>query len=161
MGLAVRKRSNSNEYIHAQHIVDLYLDVIFSIDTDAGWHGDNLIGKLVTFKGYIPSGSGFSGFSKVYEETLFLIEWSVQHKEAVRLLNSMTVIEREALLIDRCYRGKTKMYVDPLVPDSRLEMRWTDDKIALALSIPAGTFKRRVHDAYQKLIKAAGLTTEP
>lgn len=135
----------------AQVVVDLFLDVLFSSDRDAGWHGDNLIGKLVDFKGEIPKSSGFSGFSKVYEQTLFLQNWSDSHKMACVMMRNLSDRQREALCMDRAYRGRTKVAIDPFTPDDRVEIHWDDEACAQYLRCTVRAFVQRVHDGYRSL----------
>ena len=84
----------------AQLVVDLFLDVLLSRDMDAGWQGDSLIGKLVDFKGELPKSSGYSGFSKVYEQSKYLREWSDSHKMACIVMRNISDRQREALCMD-------------------------------------------------------------
>lgn len=135
----------------AQTVVDLFLDVLLSRDRDAGWQGDNLIGKLVDFKGELPKSSGFSGFSKVYEQSKHFREWSDSHKMACVLMRNVSDRQREALCMDRAYRGRTKVAVDPFTPEQRIEIYWSDDACAQQLRCTVSAFQNRVHDGYRSL----------
>lgn len=132
----------------AEKVVDLFLEVIMSSDRDAGWQGDSLIGKLVDFKGELPKSSGFSGFSKVWEQTRLLREWSETHAMACVVMHQLSDMQREAVCIDRAYRGRTKVAVDPFTPDQRVEIFWNDEACAQQLRCKVGTFRQRVLDGY-------------
>ena len=135
----------------AQMVVDLFLDVLLSRDRDAGWEGDSLIGKLVDFKGELPRSSGFSGFSRVYEQSKWLRDWSDGHVAACVMMRSLSDRRREALCMDRAYRGRTKVAVDPFTPEQRVEIYWDDNACAQQLRCTPEAFRRRVHDGYRAL----------
>lgn len=155
-----RKRAEGDKVIReqAQKVVDLFLDVLLSRDMDAGWEGDSLIGKLVDFKGELPMSSGFSGFSKVYENSKKLANWSPPHKLACILMRNLSDRQREALCFDRAYRGRTKVAVDPFTPDQRVEIYWSDDACAQQLRCSVTAFRNRVSDGYERL---AEMMNEP
>ncbi len=132
-------------------VVDLFLDVLFSSDRDAGWHGDNLIGKLVDFKGELPQSSGFAGFSKVYEQTRMLREWSKSHVMACMVMRGISDRQREAVCMDRSYRGRTKVAVDPFTPDQRVEIHWDDAACAQQLRCTVNAFQKRIQDGYESI----------
>ncbi|WP_278366887.1 hypothetical protein [Marinobacter salarius] len=135
----------------AQTVVDLFLEVLLSRDSDAGWAGDSVIGRLVDFKGELPQSSGFSGFSKVYENSKWLRDWSDHHKMACVLMRAMSDRQREALCLDRAYRNRVKVAVDPFTPDQRVEIHWTDDACAQQLRCTKKAFQDRVHNGYCRL----------
>lgn len=142
----------------AERVVDRYLTVIMSTDKDAGWQGCGLIGKLIDFLGQIPDSSGFSGFSTVWEKSVLVRDWSHKHIAAVRLVNKLTPEHREAVAIDRAYRGRTKaVAIDPLRPGQPAEIKWDDARIALALGITVTAFRVRVHRGYLQLTELMGL----
>lgn len=151
--MANQKRTDSDKVARqqAQQVVDLFLDVLLSRDRDAGWEGDSLIGKLVDFKGELPQSSGFSGFSKVYENSKKLRDWSESHVAACILMRALSDRQREALCFDRAYRGKTKVAVDPFTPEDRVEIYWSDDACAQQLRCTVKAFQNRVHDGYRSL----------
>ncbi len=135
----------------AEIVVDLFLDVLLSRDRDAGWEGNSLIGKLVEFKGELPKSSGFSGFSKVYEQSKWLRDWSDEHVAACVMMRSLSDRRREALCMDRAYRGRTKVVVDPFTPEQRVEIYWDDNACAQQLRCTPEAFRRRVHEGYRAL----------
>jgi len=135
----------------AQVVVDRFLEVLLSADSDAGWEGGCLIGRLVDFKGELPRSSGFSGFSKVYEQSKLLREWSEPYSVACQMMRQLSDRQCEALCFDRAYRGRTKVAVDPFTPDQRVEIFWDDNACAQLLRCNIGTFRRRVHDGYRSL----------
>lgn len=151
--MANQKRNDQTKTTRqqAQVVVDLFLDVLLSRDRDAGWAGDSLIGKLVDFKGELPKSSGFSGFSKVYEQSKYLRDWSDSHKMACVVMRNLSDRQCEALCFDRAYRGRTKVAVDPFTPNDRVEIHWDDNACAQQLRCSAEAFRQRVHDGYRAL----------
>ncbi|MDF0750300.1 hypothetical protein NLU14_08660 [Marinobacter sp. 71-i] len=151
--MANQKRDNQAKTARqqAQVVVDLFLDVLLSRDRDAGWQGDSLIGKLVDFKGELPKSSGFSGFSKVYEQSKWLREWSDSHKMACIVMRNISDRQCEALCMDRAYRGRTKVAVDPFTPDDRVEIFWSDEACAQQLRCSVKAFQDRVYTGYTRL----------
>ena len=136
----------------AEHIVDMYLKVILSSDKDAGWQGDNLIGKLIDFKGELPQSSGFSGFSKVWEQTALLRDFPKKFRVAVRLMHTLSDRQRQALCVDRWYRGRIKATFDDAAGSPRLsEKRWSDHECAKELGCTERTFRRRIEAGYQRI----------
>jgi len=141
----------------AEQTVDLFLDVLFSRDQDAGWQGAGIIGKLVDFKGDLPQSSGFSGFSKVYEQSKWLRDWSDAHVAACIVMRSLSDRQCEAAALDRAYRGRTKVATDPFNPDRRVEIYWSDRKCAEQLRCSEAAFRQRVHDGYRALESKLGV----
>lgn len=135
----------------AERTVDLFLEVLFSSDQDAGWQGDSVIGKLVDFKGDLPMSSGFSGFSKVWEKSKLLGDWSDAHMAACLMVRNLSDRKREAVAIDRSYRNRVKVAIDPFVPEERVEILWDDQRCADLLRCTINAFRKRVADGYQDL----------
>ena len=135
----------------AEQTVDLFLEVLFSSDRDAGWQGDNLIGKLVDFKGDLPMSSGFSGFSKVWEKSKLMQDWSDAHKMACVVMRNLSDRKREAVAVDRSYRNRTKVAIDPFTPEKRVEILWTDQRCADYLDCTVNAFRKRINEGYQAL----------
>lgn len=135
----------------AEQTVDLFLEVIFSSERDAGWQGDNLIGKLVDFKGELPQSSGFSGFSKVWEKSVLLRDWPEAHKMACVVMHRLPDRKREALSVDRSYRNRVKVAIDPFTPDKRIEILWNDQRCADYLGCSVNAFRKRINEGYQAL----------
>lgn len=138
----------------AEKTVDLFLEVLFSSDRDAGWQGDNLIGKLMDFKGDLPQSSGFSGFSKVWEQSTLVRDWSDAHKMACLVIRGLSDRKREAVAVDRSYRGRTKVAIDPFTPEKRVEIQWTDERCADYLGCTVNAFRKRINEGYQALEQA-------
>ena len=144
-------RNTTKERRQAQVVVDLFLDVLLSKDDDAGWEGDSVIGRLVDFKGELPQSSGFSGFSKVYEASKKLHDWSDSHVMACVMMRSLSDRQREALCFDRAYRGRTKVAVDPFTSDKQVEIHWNDEACAQQLRCTVKAFQDRIHHGYGRL----------
>jgi len=135
----------------AEQTVDLFLEVLFSSDRDAGWQGDSLIGKLVDFKGDLPMSSGFSGFSKVWEKSRLMRDWSPTHMMACFAVSTLSDRRREAVAVDRSYRNRVKVAIDPFVPDKRIEILWDDRRCADHLSCTVNAFRKRINEGYEEL----------
>ncbi|MCG8517522.1 MAG: hypothetical protein MI794_05975 [Pseudomonadales bacterium] len=151
--MASRRNSESQriERQMAGQVIDLFLEVVCSTDSDAGWRGLSLSGKVADFQGEVPRSSGFSGFSKVWEQCRLLNQWSDTHRMACVVVGRLSEKQREALCIDRSYRGRTKVAVDPFNPEQRVEIFWCDKKCAELLKCSVSAFRRRVHDGYRSL----------
>lgn len=135
----------------AEQAVDLFLEVLFKSDEDAGWQGDSIIGKLMDFKGELPQSSGHRGFSQVWEKAQLLGHWSDAHKMACIMVRELSDRKREAVAIDRSYRGRVKVAVDPFVPDERVEILWDDQLCAELLDCSVNAFVKRISQGYQDL----------
>lgn len=135
----------------ARQIVDWFLDVLMSSSHDIPWEGRSVIGALVDFRGEIPQSSGFSGFCKLGNKVDRMRDWQTHHKLALRLMNELSDLQVEALCIDRAYRNRTKVAIDPFVPKAKKEIYWDDAACAEQLKCPVATFQKRVSDAYAKL----------
>lgn len=140
----------------AEQIVDMFLDVIFASDSDAGWQGTGLLGKLVDFKGELPASSGFSGFSKVWEQSRLFNAWGADHVMACIVMRQLSDRQREAVCVDRCYRGRTKVAVDPFVPEKRVEIYWDDPSCAQHLRCTVSAMQKRISDGYMRIEDIAG-----
>lgn len=138
----------------AEQTVDLFLEVLLKSDEDAGWQGDSIIGKLMDFKGELPQSSGYRGFSKVWEKSQLLGHWSDAHKMACIVVRGLSDRKREAVAIDRSYRGRVKVAVDPFVPDERVEICWDDQRCADELGCTINAFRKRINEGYQDLMAA-------
>jgi len=151
--MANRERSYSERVARqqAEQMVDLFLEVIFSSDRDAGWQGHNLIGKLVDFRGELPNSSGHNGFSKVWEKSRLLSQWSDAHKMACLMMGRLSDRKQEAVAVDRSYRNHVKVAIDPFVPDKRIELLWDDRRCADYLGCTINAFRKRIHEGYQDL----------
>lgn len=135
----------------AQQIVDWFLDVLMSSSQDIPWEGRSVIGALVDFRGEIPASSGFSGFCKLGAKVDRMRDWQPHHKLALRLMNELSDLQVEALCIDRAYRNRTKVAVDPFTPERRVEIHWNDDACAQQLRCTVAAFRKRVSESYGRL----------
>jgi len=151
--MANQKRTEAGKIARqqAEQVVDLFLDVLLSRDQDAGWEGCGLIGKLVDFRGELPQSSGFSGFSKVYEQSKWLRDWTDAHKAACLIMDDLSERQAVAVCYDRAYRGRTKVAVDPFRPKDRVEITWDDRACAQQMDCSVPAFRQLVLRGYQSL----------
>lgn len=141
----------------AEKVVDRYLTVLLSRDDDAGWQGAGILGRIIDFRGELPGSSGFSGFSTVWEKGRHLRNWPYKYIAAFKMVNKLPVEVRTALVLDRAYRGRVKVAVDPFVPDKRVECRWDDAKCGQVMGVKAETFAKKVTASYRVLLTLMGL----
>lgn len=133
--------------IQAETAVDRVVAMLLSRERDAGWNGMHPLGAFHEFQGHRPERSGFSGFSKVWEQTCVLNDWPERYQRAYRLVFKLSGSYREAVLFDRLCRGKYRRpgsHADPVL--------WTDEDIAGELGISRANFRQRVSRGYRQLI---------
>jgi len=129
----------------AEQAVDRVVTMLLSSDQDAGWSGVHPLGAFQEFQGHRPERSGYSGISKVWEQTVILQDWPERYQLAYRLVFRLKGSYREALLIDRLLRGRIRR-------NGATGMLWTDEEIAGRLGIEKGNFRQRVSRGYRQLI---------
>ena len=134
----------------AERIVDRFLKVAMSRESEAGWDGDNVIGRLIDFQGYLPESSGFSGFSTVWEQSLLLGEWPPRFRVSVRLVLALTELQQAAVCMDRAYRGRQRMVADT-ESQRRVCVYWSDKRCAEALGCTRNAFRSRVNSGYRAI----------
>jgi len=132
--------------LQAEALVDRVVAMLLSKDCDAGWTGTHPLGAHFDFKGFRPDSSGFSGFSKVWEQTVVLQDWPERYQRAYRLVFKLKGSYREAVLTDRLYRGKCRR------PEGQPARHWTDSEIARDLGISEANYRQRVSRGYRHLV---------
>lgn len=142
--------AKSSERKQAEEVVDRYLKMIMASDDDAGWQGSGIIGRLVDFQGELPESSGFSGFSKVWEQSLLIGQWPAKFRIAARLMEILTPMQREAVCIDRAYRGRVKVIWEDGA-DHAVQVEWDDRRCADALGCSPDALRQRISAGYQAL----------
>lgn len=143
----------------AQREVDrfvAYMQGLDSIDQIAH-EGRSIMGMCADFEGKPPSGSGFSGFCVLADklEKIRRRNMPDEFARAYDLLSNMAwkAPKRvDALVVDRFYRGRTKVAVDPLT-EQRHEIHWNDAACGQLLGCTAKVFQRRVTEGYAALEK--------
>lgn len=135
----------------AERVVDLYVEVITSNRDEIAWEGRSMSGAIADFLGQIPKPSGFSGFCTLADKADRMRRWRHDHALACDLMNRLSNAQRDAVVIDRTHRGKTKVAIDPFVQDARIEIRWDDAACAEALGCSVPAFQRRVYDGYSSI----------
>lgn len=130
----------------AEAMVDRVVAMMLSSDCDAGWTGAHPLGTFHNLKGFCPDGSGFSGFSKVWEQARILQDWPQRHKDARDRLAKLKDSHREAVLLDRLARNLVRR------TEQGELMRWTDGEIAFTLQLTPANFRQRVCRGYRRLI---------
>lgn len=135
---------------YAKTVVDLYLKLVMATDADAGWDGINIIGRLMDFYGDLPESSGFSGVDRMPERIRLIQHWPKQFRVSNRLMMQLTAKQREAVCIDRMYRGRKRMTTDTEI-QRRAEVYWSDTRCAKVLDISAGALRARISEGYRAL----------
>jgi hypothetical protein len=138
----------------AEKLVDVYLNWALSTDRDAGWHGGSVIGRLVDFRGDLPSSSGFYGVDNMEKEMRYLANHHADLPKAKEAINRLPDSLKLAVFSDRHYRNRVKVAIDPFVPSKRVEFRWTDEAIAATLEITPANYRQRVCRGYQAIESA-------
>lgn len=152
-----RTRQQNRAREIAQREVDrfiAYLQKLDSIDRIAH-EGRSLMGMWADFKGRAPARSGPSDFC-VLADKLDRLRMSSAPDEFVRAFRRLVELYDRApccvmaICVDRYYRGRTKVAVDPFT-EARYEIRWTDDACGQLLGCSAKVFQRRVAKGYAAL----------
>lgn len=149
------KKSAARE--QAELLVDRYLDWLFSLTEDAGWHGGSILGRWLDFQGDIPQGSGFMGFDRYEKELRYLTHTGHRTAEAVGIVDSLPQDQRRAVLSDRAYRGRTKVAIDPFVPEKPVEILWTTARVAGHLGISEDAYRKQVSRGYLAIERSLDL----
>ena len=103
----------------AMACVEMYIDVGLSDNADIARESRSVIGALVDFRGEIPRSSGFSGFCKLAGKIDRMKRFSDTHLMACYLLRSLSDRQHDAVVCNQTYRGRTKVAIDPFVPERR------------------------------------------
>lgn len=151
--MAMRAKDNSEKAARnmAMQVVDWYLDVLLADEGSIAMEGRTVIGALVDFKGQMPQSSGFSGFCKLGAKVDRMRDWPDGHRMAVVVMHKLSDRQREAVCIDRSYRGRTKVAIDPFTPEKPIEKHWGDKECAELSRCTITTFRQRVYDGYSRL----------
>jgi hypothetical protein len=151
--MAMTKRTDATRTARqqAEAIVDLFLDVLLSSDDDIAKESRSVIGALVDFKGQISKSSGLSGFCTLAAKVDRMRDWSDIHLLACMIVRNLSDRQREAVVCDRAYRGRTKVDVDPFTPEKRIEIHWDDRRCADYLKCTVEAFQKRVYEGYRNI----------
>ncbi|EDM47773.1 hypothetical protein [Marinobacter algicola] len=141
----------------AEREVDRFIAYLQGLDTidQIAHQGRSIMGMWADFEGRPPSGSGFSGFCMLADK-LEKIRFRHVPEEFARAYDRLSRMARisqkqvEALCVDRFYRGRTKVAIDPFT-EQRLEIRWNDAACGQLLGCTAKVFQRRVTKGYSQL----------
>lgn len=147
---------NSEPRKQAEKVVDLYLGVLMSRDSDAGWVGISTLQRMVDHKGDLPKSSGYQVRDGMERQLYCLREISNEEKRAYSLVSRLTKNQREAVAFDRHYRNRVKVAFDP-ISEQRYEILWTDERVAAVLEIDKNCLHQRIHAGYRRLIQLMGL----
>lgn len=129
----------------AEVAVDRVVAMLLSSDRDAGWSGVHPLGAYHEFQGHRPERSGYSGISKVWEQSVVLGDWPERYQRAHWQVFRLSGKHREAVLCDRLFRGRVRRRGRQYEP-------WTDADIAEYLCISEANFRQRVSRGYRQLI---------
>ena len=135
----------------AMMCVEMYIDVALSGNDDIARESRSVIGALVDFRGEIPRSSGFSGFCKLAGKIDRMKKFGDTHLMACYILRSLSDRQHDAVVCNQTYRGRTKVAIDPFVPERRIEILWDDKRCADTLDCTVGTFRQRIVDGYTRM----------
>lgn len=141
----------------AQREVDRFIAYLQGLDTidQLAHQGRSIMGMWAEFEGKPPSGSGFNGFCMLADklEKIRLRQMPEEFARAYDRLSHMASRapkQVDALCVDRFYRGRTKVAVDPFT-EKRYEIHWNDSACAQLLDCSVKVFQRRVTKGYGQL----------
>ncbi|RKR79600.1 hypothetical protein [Marinobacter nauticus] len=141
----------------AQREVDRFIAYLQGLDTidQIAHQGRSIMGMWAEFEGKPPSGSGFSGFCVLADklEKIRMRNMPAEFARAyerLRTMASKSPKRVDALVVDRFYRGRTKVAIDPFT-EKRLEIHWNDEACGQLLDCTAKVFQRRVTEGYKQL----------
>ncbi len=146
----------------AEREVDRFIAYLQGLDTidQIAHQGRSIMGMWAQFGGKPPSGSGGSDFCMLAEK-LEIIRFRNMPEEFARAYYRLVRMAEkapkqvDALCVDRFYRGRTKVAIDPFTED-RYEIHWNDAACAQLLHCTVKVFQRRVTKGYAKLEAALG-----
>lgn len=141
----------------AQREVDRFIAYLQGLDTidQIAHQGRSIMGMWADFEGKPPSGSGFSGFCVLADklEKIRMRNMPAEFTRAyerLRIMAAKSPLCVEALVVDRFYRGRTKIAIDPFTAQ-RHEIHWNDPACAQLLGCSVKVFQRRVTKGYSQL----------
>ncbi|MCK5866669.1 MAG: hypothetical protein KAG87_16025 [Marinobacter adhaerens] len=141
----------------AQREVDRFIAYLQGLDTidQLAHQGRSIMGMWAEFEGKPPSGSGFNGFCMLADklEKIRLRQMPEEFARAYDRLSRMASRapkQVDALCVDRFYRGRTKVAIDPFT-EKRYEIHWNDSACAQLLGCSVKVFQRRVSKGYCQL----------
>tara|TARA_R100000781_G_scaffold110309_4_gene75711 strand:+ start:19309 stop:19821 length:513 start_codon:yes stop_codon:yes gene_type:complete len=141
----------------AQREVDRFIAYLQGLDTidQLAHQGRSIMGMWAEFEGKPPSGSGFNGFCMLADklEKIRLRQMPEEFARAYDRLSRMASRapkQVDALCVDRFYRGRTKVAIDPFT-ERRYEIHWNDSACAQLLGCSVKVFQRRVTKGYGQL----------
>lgn len=137
----------------AEKIVDDFLSWYRSADKDAGWHGDSMIGRLVDFKGDLPSSSGFYAVDSMEYEMRFVRHITKDQRAAIEIFGRMPKVNAVAVMLDRAVRGKTLAHEDPYTKKP-VTVSYPDAILAHEMDMTVNLFKMAIRDGYQWIAQA-------
>lgn len=137
----------------AEDVVDAYLDYLLS-DADQesiAREGRTMLG-VYSEHGGIPRGSGFSGFCKLPGkiDRMKVRRVTENMRNARDLMVQIDSDQVSALFMDRCYRGRVKVAIDPFTED-RIEIHWDDRRCASHMGISPEALRKRISRGYQAI----------
>lgn len=130
--------------VKAQKLVSVYLDWLLTPDTDAGWHGGNVLGKWHDFRGDIPQSSGYLPTDTMEREIRYLRTPHRLLPEAKEVFGQMPKGLRVPLLSWELYKNQGRRIGDEIVGYSQRELAdW--------LGIKEETYKQKVSKGWSWL----------
>jgi len=137
----------------AEAEVDAYIDCLQTSGSQdsIAREGRSLMG-IFAEHGEIPRGSGFSGFCTLGNRVDKMRRYGITNRMTLAAIR-MGQIDDDlvaALCIDRAYRGRVKVAVDPFT-QGRVEIKWDDRRCADLLKISPDALRKRISRGYKAL----------
>jgi hypothetical protein len=135
------------EYIN--RLVDIYLTDLDSLTHSAGWHGDSIMSKMITYKGFLPAPSGYDQSNiTMINEIEFLRKEHALLPLSRSAINTLMKKDREqaiALLVSRFYDG---CYLDPT---TKTVKTYKDTTRAWLAGLSPKQYKSKLEGAYSQI----------
>ena len=152
MAMVKRTTESRTARQQAEKAVDRFITVALACEQDLAWKGIGVSGKIADFEGEIPRSSGFYGVDKMPGICDRMQVWPHEFKQAHEMIMGLKVAQRQALILDRAYRGRTKLKaVDPFKQDKPVYIVWSDEECAREAECSVAAFVQRVSDAYARV----------
>ncbi|MCL1485141.1 hypothetical protein MIH18_23690 (plasmid) [Marinobacter sp. M3C] len=152
MAMTERTPESKAVRIKAEKVVDRFIVVALACEQDLAWQGIGVSGKIADFEGEIPQSSAYYGVDKMPGICDRMQKWPEDFAQAQDLMKELKPEQRQALVLDRAFRGRTKAKaIDPFEKDKPVYILWDDAACAHEAGCKVGAFVQRVSSAYSRL----------
>ena len=152
MAMTERTTESIDARKRAEKIVDRFIAIVMAGEQDIAWEGSGIIGRLVDFEGEIPRSSGYHEVCRMANACDRMQAWPEDFSKAHDYMMQLSANRRQALILDRAYRGRTKWKAtDPFHPEKPVYKLWDDEACAAEAGCKVQAFIQRVSDAYKIL----------